>query len=150
MPCKSKPKLKANDPAQRFVNLKAAYYQNLADAFERNEIEGLTDETTLGRLAGIHYEIDSHGRMKIESKEDARLRGVRLLDRAEALMLALGKLPQKFEYYSASDPPRGRGTLPHDDDYHPDDYMIGGARKGMWDELAPGSLSRYFRKGTAF
>jgi hypothetical protein len=37
------------------------------------------------------YEIDSHGRMKIEPKEKARERGVRSPDRAEALMLALGK-----------------------------------------------------------
>jgi len=150
MSCESKPKLKANDPAQRFVNLKGAYYQNLADAFERNEIEGLTDETTIGQLAGIHYEIDSHGRMKIESKDDARLRGVRSLDRAEALMLALGKPPQKFEYYSASNPPRGVPSIFGDDDYQSDDYIIGGTRKGMWDESAPGSLSRYSRRGTAF
>src|SRR5271163_4777835 len=40
-------------------------------------------------LSSILYEIDSHGRMKIESKEDARKRGVRSPDRADALMLAL-------------------------------------------------------------
>jgi hypothetical protein len=32
-------------------------------------------------------------RMKIESKEKARERGVPSLDRAEALMLALGQVP---------------------------------------------------------
>jgi hypothetical protein len=103
MPCESKPHLGENDPARRFVNLKASYYQTLADAFERDQVEGLTDETTIGQLAGILYEIDSHGRMKIESKESARQRGVRSPDRAEALMLALCKPPQKIEYYSVRD-----------------------------------------------
>ena len=58
------------------MNLKACFYQALADAFERDQIEGLTDEATIGQLAGLLYELDSHGRMKIESKEQARARGV--------------------------------------------------------------------------
>jgi phage terminase large subunit len=89
--CESRPERRENDPAGRFVNLKAQYYQELADAFERDEIHGLTDDITIGQLAGLLYEIDSHGRIKIESKESARARGVPSPDRAEALMLALGK-----------------------------------------------------------
>jgi len=96
--CESKPELGENDLARRFVNLKACFYQVLADAFERDQVEGLLDEATMGQLAGILYEFDSHGRMKIESKEQARARGVPSPDRAEALMLALGQLPWKFEY----------------------------------------------------
>jgi Terminase large subunit, T4likevirus-type, N-terminal len=52
MPCESKPQLGENDPARRFVNLKASFYQALADAFERDQIDGLTDEATIGQLAG--------------------------------------------------------------------------------------------------
>ena len=51
--------------------------------------------------------------MKIESKEKARERGVLSPDRAEALMLALGKPRQKMEVYFIHDLPRlgsGRGT----------------------------------------
>ena len=44
-------------------------------------------------------------RIKIESKEKARERGVPSPDRAEALMLALCKPPQTFEYYSVRDLP---------------------------------------------
>jgi hypothetical protein len=95
----SNPRLGENDPGRRFVNLRAQLYQTLADAFERDQIEGLTDETTIGQLAGIRYEIDSHGRTKIESKEQARERGVPSPDRADALMLALRPY-QKFEFYS--------------------------------------------------
>jgi hypothetical protein len=63
----------------------------LADAFELNRIDGLKDDVTLGQLASLLYEIDSQGRMKIEPKEKARVRGIASPDRAEALMLALGK-----------------------------------------------------------
>jgi len=81
------------DPARRFLNLRACFYQELADAFERDQVEGLLDETTIGQLAGLLYEFDSQGRMKIESKEKARERGVVSPDRADALMLALCKAP---------------------------------------------------------
>jgi phage terminase large subunit len=104
MSCESKPEWGENNPAQRFVNLKASFYQALADAFEYDQVEGLTDEATIGQLAGLLYEIDSQGRMKIESKDKARQRGVPSPDRAEALMLALAKPPDKFEYYPSRDP----------------------------------------------
>jgi len=79
------------NPAERFANLKAQYYQTLAHLLERDEIEGLTDETTVAQLSGLVYEIDAQGRMKIGSKEEARAHGIVSPDRAEALMLALGK-----------------------------------------------------------
>jgi hypothetical protein len=83
--------LAENDPAKRFVNQKAQFYQTLAEAFERDQIDGLIDDVTIGQLANILHEIDSHGRTKIEPKEKARARGIASPDRAEALMLALGK-----------------------------------------------------------
>ena len=110
MACESKPQWGENDPAQRFVNLKACFYQALADAFERDQIEGLTDEATIGQLAGILSEPDAHGRMKIELKEEARARGIPSPDRAEALMLALGRPPTLIEYYSVRDLPRLRSA----------------------------------------
>jgi phage terminase large subunit len=104
IPCESQPHRGVNDPAQRFANLKARYYQELADAFERNQVDGLTDEETMGQLSGILYEIDSQGRMKIESKEKARERGAPSPDRAEALMLALCKPPPEYAYLPARKP----------------------------------------------
>ncbi len=98
LPCESKPNLGDMDPARRFVNQKAQYYQELADAFERDQVEGLTDELTLGQLQGILYQLDSQGRMKIETKQEARARGVASPDRAEALMLAMCKPHVPFEY----------------------------------------------------
>jgi hypothetical protein len=91
LPCEHQPQLGDLDPAARFLNQKARFYQTLADYFERDQIRGLVDEATIGQLAGILSEIDSRGRLKIEPKERARARGVGSLDRAEALMLALCK-----------------------------------------------------------
>jgi len=142
MPCESRPERRDNDPARRFVNLKACFYQELADALERDQIEGLIDETTIGQLSGLLYELDSQGRIKIESKEKARARGVPSPDRAEALMLALCKPPQKIEYYTVGDLPRLQreaGGPP----YHPEDYP---SPRGRFDALAPGSLARDLRR----
>jgi hypothetical protein len=144
MPCESKPNLRENNPAGRFVNQKARFYQELADALERDQVEGLTDEATIGQLAGLLYEYDSQGRVKIESKESARARGALSPDRAEALMLALCKPPQKYEYYTARDLPllRSKSVVATDSEPHPywgfrevfrnhddDDYPV---RRGRW------------------
>jgi len=136
--CESKPQLRERDPAQRFVNEKARFYQELADALERDRVEGLQDDATIGQLAGIVYEIDPQGRIKIESKERARERGVSSPDRAEALMLALCKPPQKFEYYSARDLPHLRPSSEAErraardaaDDYRPRGALRG---RRFWD-----------------
>jgi hypothetical protein len=65
LPCQSRSEWHENDPVKRFANQKAQFYQSLADAFEHNQIDGLTDDETIGQLADIMSEIDSHGRMKI-------------------------------------------------------------------------------------
>jgi hypothetical protein len=144
LPCKSKPNLGENDPAGRFVNHKACFYQALADAFERDQVDGLTDEETIGQLAGIRWELDSQGRIKIESKERARERGVLSPDRAEALMLALCKPPRKYEYYSARDLPQiqsDSGERPN----HDDDLDRRPLRSRRFDALVSGGLAGYFR-----
>ncbi len=109
MPCESEPQRRENDPARRFVNQKACFYQALADAFERDQVQGLIDEETIGQLAALLYEIDSLGRIRIEAKDKARARGVPSPDRADALMLAI----------AAADPvkyPEPEIFFGHDDD----------------------------------
>jgi hypothetical protein len=144
MPCESELQLGENDPSRRFPNLKASFYQALADAFEHDQIEGLTGETTIGQFAGLLTEIDSHGRMKIESKEDARKRGVPSPDRAEALMLALCKPPQKMEFYSVHDLPRSRTGLREDPD---DPRLPVSQRVQILGRLREGSLAWQLRRG---
>jgi len=142
MPCESRPQMGENDPARRFVNLKACFYQTLADAFERDLVEGLVDEETIGQLSGLLYELDSQGRIKIEAKEKARARGVPSPDRAEALMLALCKPPQRIEYYSARDSQHLEQSS--DDRLYDDDH--GSPRSRRWDGWASGSAANHFRR----
>ncbi len=120
--CSSGPELGDNDPAKRFVNDKARFYRTLADIFERNEIEGLNDELTLSQLAQITYDIDSHGRLRIESKERASKRGVRSPDRAEALMLALG---QPFERSLPDWMMPDFALMRHDAGHSPEEIALG-------------------------
>jgi phage terminase large subunit len=65
------------------------------------DVAGLTDRTMLAQLAGLRYQHDARGRVKIESKADAVKRGQKSPDRAEALMLA----------FSPADPRAARAAL---------------------------------------
>jgi hypothetical protein len=147
MPCESKPRSGERDPARRFLNLRACFYQELADAFERDQIEGLLDETTIGQLAGLLYEFDSQGRMKIESKEKARERGVASPDRADALMLPLCKAPYEslavsLAFMRRAQYPTGAPHDPRAEELEREQLLDGGERytnpsrfshiKGAW------------------
>lgn len=112
LPCENKPQLNENNPMERFTNQKARNYQTLADAFERDEVEGLVDDVTIGQLAGILYEVDPKGRIMIEPKKRAAARGVASPDRAEALMLALGEVPRVYEFRSPRELDARSGATP--------------------------------------
>jgi hypothetical protein len=71
----------------QYANLKAQLYWNLRLRFQDGEIAGIADERTIGQLAGIRWATDSRGNIVIESKDEARKRGVKSPDRAEAIML---------------------------------------------------------------
>jgi len=75
LPCESKPQADGVDPAERFGKSESTILPDLADALERDEIDGLTDDLTFQQLADLQYEIDSRGRLKIESKEGQGARG---------------------------------------------------------------------------
>lgn len=77
--------------AKKFANLKAELYWGLREHFDAGEVGGLTDELAISQLAGIRYEHTSRGLIAIESKDDARKRGVTSPDRAEAIMLAFAE-----------------------------------------------------------
>lgn len=81
----------ARDTA-KFANLKAELYWGLRMKLEQGEIGGLTDEKAMGQLAGILYRIRSDGKTQIETKDEARARGVKSPDRAEAIMLAFAEI----------------------------------------------------------
>src|SRR5262249_20889338 len=82
---------------EKYPNLKAELYWGLRMRFQEGAVAGLTDERAIAQLAGIRYAHDARGRVKIESKEDARKRGVKSPDRAEAIMLAFGRPSSGWE-----------------------------------------------------
>jgi len=151
LPCEAKPHWHENNPAERFTNQKARYYQNLADAFENDEIDGLADDATIGQLAGLLSEIDSRGRIKIESKEDAQKRGVPSPDRADALMLALGELPPSYEYRSGReiDPQLTKKAfvMPRNDGYAGDRCLAQDAFDDLPERVKQGITGHGFRRG---
>jgi hypothetical protein len=83
---------KSHRPDQ-FINLKAELYWDLRERFEKGEVSGLNDEQAISQLATIRYSYSPRGQLLIESKEDARRRGIKSPDRAEAFMLAYAGRP---------------------------------------------------------
>jgi phage terminase large subunit len=90
----------ATDFPDRFRNLKAQLYWSLRERFQDGQVSGLDDDLTITQLASIRYEINPRGQVQIESKDQAKKRGVRSPDRAEALMLAFAdRTPGIMRYY---------------------------------------------------
>ena len=82
------------DPEQ-FLNAKAEAYFRLADMYRADYLshsDDSTDEECEAQLSAVNYEETSTGKVKIESKEDARKRGVQSPDRAEAQVLAFARV----------------------------------------------------------
>lgn len=89
---------------ERFANLKAELFWGFRDRLLAGDLAGLTDEMTIGQLASIRYDHNPRGQIIIESKDDARKRGVKSPDRADAVILAFaGVLVEQaglLEYYA--------------------------------------------------
>jgi phage terminase large subunit len=77
--------------SEKYKNLKAELYWGLRMRLAAGDIAGLTDERAIGQLAGIRYKQNARGQVEIESKDDARKRGVKSPDRAESVMLAFAE-----------------------------------------------------------
>lgn len=73
---------------KEFTNLRAEWFWHLRTLFENGEIAVPPDHRMAGQLSSLRYRMVSGGQMQVESKEDARKRGVVSPDRADALCLA--------------------------------------------------------------
>jgi transposase-like protein len=82
---------RARDP-EKFFNKKAEVYWGFRMRAEAGDVAGLTDERAIAQLVGVRYSHNSRGQVVIESKDDARKRGVKSPDRAEAIILAFAEL----------------------------------------------------------
>lgn len=82
---------------EHFVNARAEYFWFLRGLFERGEIDiDPADEELASQLASMKFAYDAKGRILIESKQDAKKRGMESPDRADALMLAFAG-PQQVD-----------------------------------------------------
>lgn len=85
---------KEND---RYENIRAEEYWNLAKRFQDGEISIPDDGELIAQLSSIKYKFASDGRFMIEKKEDMKKRGIKSPDKADAVMLAFmegaGKQP---------------------------------------------------------
>lgn len=74
---------------EHFVNLRAELYWHLRERFEAGNIDlDESDEDTAAELAELRYKRLSNGKIQIESKDDAKKRGVASPNRAESMMLS--------------------------------------------------------------
>ena len=71
-----------------FTNLRAEGYWSLRERFRSGRISIPHDRQLITELAALRYGYDSSGRVKMESKDDMRKRGLPSPDKADALMLA--------------------------------------------------------------
>jgi hypothetical protein len=78
---------RASDP-EKFVNLRAEYFDYLREQFEANKISIPNDQQLIAQLTGIRYDFTSTGQMRLEGKETLRRRGLPSPDKADAVMLA--------------------------------------------------------------
>jgi phage terminase large subunit len=86
--------------SEHYSNLKAELYWGLRQRFENGDVAGLLDEVTISQLAAIRYRHNARGQVMIESKDEARKRGVKSPDRAESLLLAFAdRTPAIIRYY---------------------------------------------------
>jgi len=83
---------------EAFASLRHELWWNLRERFQHGEVSGPIDDATMGQLSSVRYKYDSrHTRPVIESKDDARRRGVKSPDRAEAMMLAFAQPRRRKE-----------------------------------------------------
>ena len=71
-----------------YANLRAEGYWTLRQRFMSGSISIPADSQLVGELAALRYGYDSQGRLRMESKDEMRKRGLPSPDKADALMLA--------------------------------------------------------------
>ncbi|MFH0982170.1 MAG: hypothetical protein V2A79_11585 [Planctomycetota bacterium] len=78
----------------RFVNARAEWFWTLRERMGELSIPG---GELVAELVALRWQVDSRGRVQVESKEDMRRRGLRSPDKADALMLAFASSSRVYE-----------------------------------------------------
>lgn len=88
---------------EKFINARAEWFWNLRQIFEAGEISiAAGDDETVSQLTNLRYEMGS-GKIKIESKDDIRKRGLPSPDRADSLAMAFAPSAQRRMIVVASE-----------------------------------------------
>jgi len=86
----------------RFASKRAEIAWALRERLKAGDFFGRLDDLTIGQLCSLRWWPDGRGRIVLESKEEARKRGIRSPDRFDAIALAYmtGSGPRElYEYY---------------------------------------------------
>lgn len=103
----------SSDP-DRYLNLRAELWSEMREWFIGDMSVQIPDDPELQKeLCGLGYDYNSSGRLLIESKKDAKKRGMRSPDLADSLMLtfAMGASPGTSHYEVKRIPERLAGKL---------------------------------------
>ncbi len=87
-----------------FANAKAEAYWRTREHMRDGFVHGILDEDCQAQLSDVRYRELPNGKIEIEHKDEARARGSRSPDRAEALVMAFHKivLRQQTLYYGGA------------------------------------------------
>lgn len=72
---------------QTYINLRAELWGKTKAWLEKRDCKLPNDEDLIAELATVRYTFTSNGKMKVESKDDIRRRGLKSPDKADALVL---------------------------------------------------------------
>ena len=78
---------------EKYLNLRAELWFRAKEFFEERTCKIPFDEVLFSQLVAPRYSFNSQGRIKVESKDEMKKRGLRSPDRADALMLTLASEP---------------------------------------------------------
>lgn len=85
-----------------YTNRRAELCWSLRERLEQGEVQLPDDEELVNQMTSIRWGPDSRGRIKIESKEDMKKRGVPSPDRLDAIIIALAGEPYTDEHFRSA------------------------------------------------
>jgi hypothetical protein len=72
---------------EKFMRLRDELWWRAREWFEKRDCKIPDDEALIGELASVRYAIQSNGKIKVESKDDMKKRGLPSPDVADAFVL---------------------------------------------------------------
>lgn len=87
------------DDTEHFYNRRAENHWGFRERLESGNIDLPNDPELISQLAGIKYTIMSDRRVKVETKEDMKKRGMKSPDKADAVIMAFCKVKEPMDEF---------------------------------------------------